>query len=302
MSNVHPLEVARPRGFDEDAWDDLLNFIEEKRVIPIVGPELLKVETESGPRLLYDWMADKLAAKLGVDTSRLPSPYTLNDVVCWFVASRGRREDTYTRMRSILREASFAPPKALKQLAEITDFDLFVTTTFDSLLETAINAERFAGAQTTEVIGYTPNRVADLPSRARAAAAPRRLPPAGPLLRLAHLRDLRRGHAGVRVRAAERAPHAREALLRARAQPPPAHRQQLLQLAGAPVPAHGQAPAPVRPARRGRGAGRRPLRQRRAPDGLPAAGERAHARLRRRRAVRRRAAPALDGAQAGPRR
>jgi len=38
-------------------------------------------------------------------------------------------------MRSILRETTFAPPKALRQLAEISDFDLFVTTTFDSLLE-----------------------------------------------------------------------------------------------------------------------------------------------------------------------
>jgi hypothetical protein len=163
MSNVRTLEAQSPT-FDEDAWDDLLNFIEERRVIPIVGPELLTVETDSGPRLLYDWMADKLAAKLGVDTSSLPQPYTLNDVVCWFLSARGRREDTYTRMRSILREANFAPPKALKQLAEITDFDLFVSTTFDSLLENAINAERFAGAQSTEVIGYAPNRVADLPS------------------------------------------------------------------------------------------------------------------------------------------
>ena len=73
MSNVYPLETASA-GLDDDAWEDLLNFIEERRVIPIVGPELLKVETESGPRLLYDWMADKLAAKLGVDTARLPSP------------------------------------------------------------------------------------------------------------------------------------------------------------------------------------------------------------------------------------
>jgi hypothetical protein len=163
MSQVQPLESPSPR-FDEDAWDDLLNFIEERRVIPIVGPELLKVQTETGPRLFYDWMADKLAAKLGVDTARLPQPYTLNDVVCWFLSARGRREDTYTRMRSILREANFAAPKALQQLAEITDFDLFVSTTFDSLLENAINAERFAGAQSTEVIAYTPNRVADLPS------------------------------------------------------------------------------------------------------------------------------------------
>lgn len=163
MSNVHPLE-APASTLDEDAWEDLLNFIEEKRVIPIVGPELLKVETEAGPRLLHDWMAEKLAAKLGVDTARLPQPYTLNDVVCWFLASRGRREDTYTRMRSILRETSFAPPRALRQLAEIADFDLFVTTTFDSLLEAAVNEVRFGGAQSAEVIGYTPNRVADLPA------------------------------------------------------------------------------------------------------------------------------------------
>jgi hypothetical protein len=53
---------------------------------------------------------------------------------------------------------------ALRQLAQITDFDLFVTTTFDPLLELAVNTERFGGAQSTEVIAYAPNRVSDLPS------------------------------------------------------------------------------------------------------------------------------------------
>ena len=163
MSNVHAFE-PHASSLDEDAWDDLLNFIEERHVIPIIGPELLKVETDSGPRLFYDWLADKLAAKLNVDTTLLPQPYTLNDVVCWFLSARGRREDTYTRVRSILREITFEPPKALKQLAEITDFDLFVTTTFDSFLEQAINNQRFGGAQSTEVISYSPNRIADIPS------------------------------------------------------------------------------------------------------------------------------------------
>jgi hypothetical protein len=162
MTNV--TQLAPPPRLDDDAWDDLINFIEERRVIPIVGPELLRVQTESGSRLLYDWMAEKLAGKLGVDTSRLPEGYTLNDVVCWFLSTHGRREDTYTRMRSILREARFDTPVALRQLAQITDFDLFVTTTFDPLLELAVNAERFGGAQSTEVVAYAPNRVADLPA------------------------------------------------------------------------------------------------------------------------------------------
>ena len=147
---------------DDDAWEDLLNFIEERRVIPIIGPELLNVETETGPRLLYEWVAEKLAVKLNVDTARLPHPCTLNDVVCWFLGAHGRREEAYTRVRSIFRDANFAPPHALRQLAQITDFDLFVTTTFDPLLEQAINGERFGGAQSTEVIAYSPNRVADL--------------------------------------------------------------------------------------------------------------------------------------------
>ncbi len=161
MSNTQPMHPPLAT-LDDDAWEDLLNFIEEKRVIPIIGPELLKVETETGPRLLYDWMAEKLAARLNVDPAQLPQPYTLNDVVCWFLSARGRREEAYTRLRSILREANFAPPLALRQLAQITDFDLFITTTFDPLLEQAVNAERFNGAQSSEVIAYAPNRVADL--------------------------------------------------------------------------------------------------------------------------------------------
>jgi hypothetical protein len=161
VSSIARLHAA-PATLDDDAWEDLLNFIEERRVIPIIGPELLKVDTGGGPRLLYDWVAEKLAAKLAVSTSELPQPFTLNDVVCWFTSSHGRREEAYTRLRSVLRDAGFAPPHALRQLAQITDFDLYVTTTFDPLLELAINAERFGGAQSTEVIAYAPNRVADL--------------------------------------------------------------------------------------------------------------------------------------------
>ncbi len=155
---------AQPATLDDDAWEDLLDFIEERRVIPIIGPELLQVDTDAGPRLLYEWVAEKLAAKLGVDTSELARPLTLNDVVCWFLASRGRREEAYTRLRGLFRDTTFAPPLALRQLAQIADFDLFVTTTFDPLLEQAVNLERFGGAQSTEVLAYAPNRVVDLPS------------------------------------------------------------------------------------------------------------------------------------------
>jgi hypothetical protein len=149
---------------DDDAWDDLLSYIEDRRVIPIVGPELLLVSTERGPRLLLDWVAEKLAGRLNVNIAELPQPYTLNDVICWFLSARGRREEAYVRLRGIIKDANFEPPAALRQLAAITDFDLFVSTTFDPLLETAINLERFNGAPSTDVLSYAPNRVTDLPT------------------------------------------------------------------------------------------------------------------------------------------
>lgn len=158
-----PVPSSTPQGFDEDAWDDLLNYIEERRVIPIIGPELLRVNTPGGPRPLYEWLAEKLAVRLSVDVAGLPRPLTLNDVLCCYLGQRGRREEAYTRLRSIMREVEFEPPLALRQLAQITDFDLYVTTTFDPLLEQAVNLERYGGQPSAEVIAYAPNRVADLP-------------------------------------------------------------------------------------------------------------------------------------------
>jgi hypothetical protein len=162
MSTAAAPLLLQSSTLDDDAWEDLLSFIEERRVIPIVGPELLQVTTDQGPRLLLDWVAEKLAARLGVPLGELPQPHTLNDVVCWFLCARGRREEAYVRLRSIIKDANFAPSSALRRLAAITDFDLFVSTTCDSLLETAINLERFEGAPSTEVLSYAPNRVVDL--------------------------------------------------------------------------------------------------------------------------------------------
>jgi hypothetical protein len=65
MSTLFQLQTP-VATLDEDGWEDLLNYIEERRVVPIIGPELLKVETDTGPRLLYDWLAERLAGKLNV--------------------------------------------------------------------------------------------------------------------------------------------------------------------------------------------------------------------------------------------
>jgi hypothetical protein len=171
-------------ALDDDAWDDLLSFIEERRVIPILGPELLRVETDRGPRLLYEWLAERLAARLNVNTTQLPQLYTLNDVVCWFLSARGRREEAYVRLRSILKDAAFAPPLALRQLAAISEFDVFVSTTFDSLLE----ALRRRRVDRRAVLRAESRRRPT--ERARPPATAGGLSPVWPRVRLAHLRPV----------------------------------------------------------------------------------------------------------------
>jgi hypothetical protein len=148
----------------DDFWDDFLPFVEEKRVIPVIGADLLTVEHQGATVPLYELVARKLAERLKVPLDDAAGPATLNDVVCRFLQARGRREEIYPKLRAIMKELPIEPPAALKRLARIRAFDLFVSLTFDSLLAQALNAERFGGRDAVQQIGYAPNKVVDLPS------------------------------------------------------------------------------------------------------------------------------------------
>lgn len=147
----------------DEVWDDLLEYIEDRRVIPILGPSLVQVATPQGPAPLLEVVAEQLAARLRLDPGHLPTPFGLNDVVREHLAQRGRREDVYPKIRGILKELPLEPGPALRKLARIRDFDLFVTLTWDGLMAEALNLERFGGEARTQVFSYAPNAVQDLP-------------------------------------------------------------------------------------------------------------------------------------------
>ena len=71
--------VSAVAAFDDDAWEDLLNYIEERRVIPIVGPELTMVQTDAGPENLYTRLARALATRLGMPATGRNGALTRND-------------------------------------------------------------------------------------------------------------------------------------------------------------------------------------------------------------------------------
>ena len=154
-------------------WEKLLDYIEERRVIPVVGPELIVPAGDDAPAL-YRVIADRLAAKFGIPMDGLPAKYSLNEVVCRFhrAAETVHKDDLYREVRSILRTLPAEPPQPLLDLASITDFDLFVSLTFDSLLSQAIDAQRHGGEQRTERIHYSYADVQDLHSDRKSLAQP----------------------------------------------------------------------------------------------------------------------------------
>ena len=152
-------------GWKDQDWAELLACMRRRKVIPLIGEELLQVEIEGKTVPLYAWLAERLACVLEVPSSELPSPVSLNDVACQYLARNdSHRNSIYTRLSIIVDEANayLRAPMALRQLAEITDFNLFLTTSFDSLMESALNEIR---KKETQSLAYSPTDRQDLPAR-----------------------------------------------------------------------------------------------------------------------------------------
>jgi hypothetical protein len=124
-------------------WDDVLLAIEEGRVVPIVGRDLLVVETDKGPCLFHHLIAQALAAELAIATDNLPPQFEPNDVFCAYEdAHHDAPPAINPRVVRILKSLKVPLPESLRLLAEIPNFNLFISTTFDTLLEEAILAVR----------------------------------------------------------------------------------------------------------------------------------------------------------------
>ena len=153
-------------------WDQLLELIDDGRVVPVVGPDLIIIPTDSGPVPLYSYLAQRMAEYLQVSGDNLPPRGGLNEVACRYLAPHKEHpvSHVYTAVKKVAsRLDELPPPDALLKLAAIKPFRLFVTTTFDSFLARALDQKRGAG---TRVIAYSPEHRRDLePDSLTAAGA-----------------------------------------------------------------------------------------------------------------------------------
>lgn len=156
----------------EGFWDNLLDYIQDRTVVPVIGPELVTVREGDREVTLYRWVAQRLAADLALPTAELPESFGLDDVVSMHLRRRGEREELYPQIHRMLRKAALTPAEPLRALAGISGFDLFVSLTFDSLLADAIDAARAGRGSRAEQIAYSPSTVRDLPCPRRELRQP----------------------------------------------------------------------------------------------------------------------------------
>jgi hypothetical protein len=125
----------------ERLWDQLLDFIADGRVIPVIGPELLMLDLGGEITLLYAYLARRLAHRLQIDFE--PAD-TLNRVAYRYLSQSGQREDIYPELKRVMPPlAEIKLPETLVKLAEIRPLNLFVSTSFDPLLAHALNQVRY---------------------------------------------------------------------------------------------------------------------------------------------------------------
>jgi hypothetical protein len=153
-------ELSNCTGSEQEIdWATLLACIEEGLVVPVIGPDLIRVQEDGESLSTEQWLVRGLA-KLGhlgkVDTM----PSTLNEAVWRILVGKDTRKKNEQQiggiLANIIKGLPVVPPVAFEQLAMITPLKLFVTTNMDSLLESAIDSKRYNGVNHTQSIFYKP--------------------------------------------------------------------------------------------------------------------------------------------------
>lgn len=143
-------------------WTELLQLVRNGLVVPIVGSDLLQIGDP--PELLYERLARDVAAELNLGGA---PPVSLHDVACRFLEES--RQKSFSTVNGTIRELLETPgrypvPEPLRKLAAIAPLGLFLTTTFDSSLEKAIDDARYNGLTTTRSVAYSLEYGGDLPA------------------------------------------------------------------------------------------------------------------------------------------
>ncbi|MGW6700220.1 toll/interleukin-1 receptor domain-containing protein [Nocardia sp. NPDC055049] len=157
---------------NDDFWDDLLAHIRQRVLVPVVGPDVTRVDLGDADQTFTTLIGQRLAERWNLSVPA--GPTTMDAAVAAFLRERGQDEieRLYRVINDIIVEVDPEPGDALRNLAAIDDLRLFVSTTPDRVLAKAVNEVRFQGRQGAREISFSPNQSTSEQSRNAQPATP----------------------------------------------------------------------------------------------------------------------------------
>ncbi len=150
----------------------MLRLVDEGRLIPVVGEDLLTHGVGATTTSVYKALAERLVEVYALapagEPGGLPAGSSkdeeLHSVVKRLYARGLEAHAIYRELRKTLEamEPLVVPP-SLSKLAQIQAFKFYVTTTFEGLLARAVDEDRFGGQRQTLVFSFAPSDKNDLP-------------------------------------------------------------------------------------------------------------------------------------------
>lgn len=144
----------------ESQWEELLERIENRTIIPVIGQGLYWVKDEQGKDvLLYDHLAEKLAETVGY-TLPQESHHKFAKAALQFL--REKKKESYTFLKAIkelknifqdvLEKVKLPWDNPLSKVARIRAFNLFINTTYEDYL---VNMLEIVRNHECKLLNYT---------------------------------------------------------------------------------------------------------------------------------------------------
>jgi hypothetical protein len=94
-------------------WDDLLLYLEQKQMIPIIGQDLLSVDVEGRSVNAYRLMVERFADELKISSELLPQDFTLSQVIAAYPRIREKRSLIYSQTKATFDRLPVSVPEKL---------------------------------------------------------------------------------------------------------------------------------------------------------------------------------------------
>lgn len=134
-------EEIQNNNCDHFNWGELLEDIEDRQIIPVIGHGLYWIEKQGKEVLLYEYLADKLEEKFGI-TSPPCTNHRFYTVVLECLKKNNKIKRLVNELKDIVELEELIPCNPLDKLSRIKAFNLFITTAHDEFLFKSLKTVR----------------------------------------------------------------------------------------------------------------------------------------------------------------